>query len=263
MSGGAFTTLASATIPFTLNRNYRLRLESTGDMHRVYVDGIEVLEATDATLKHGQAGIISYRAAADYDNVIVAPAPLATIWSQGDWFYCGPGCVSQTPGPWDVAGGKWDWSYDGGPDNNIVFRQTASSGSARAIVGAPTANKEQIVESRVRLAAFGTPADPWAGILLGYAGVGDYVYLSLRKSNTLQLHRLRGGQFQQLGSVRVAVTPGQWYTLRLEQVANRLRGYVNGVQKFEVVQDQWNAGQVGLVTYGAAADYDDFRAVRP
>jgi hypothetical protein len=38
---------------------------------------------------------------------------------------------------------------------------------------------------------------------------------------------------------------------------------VNGVQKFEVVQDQWNAGQVGLVTYAAAVDYDDVVAVRP
>ena len=59
------------------------------------------------------------------------------------------------------------------------------------------------------------------------------------------------------------MTPGAWYTLRLEQVSNRLRGYVNGVQKFEVLQDQWNAGQVGLVTYATAVDFDDVLAVRP
>lgn len=260
MSGGAFTTLASATIPFTLNRDYRLRLESVGDVQRVLVDGVEVLRVADSTLKHGHAGLLSYRTAADYDNVIVSPAPLATIWSQTNQTACGFDCG--IGGPWAIAGGKWLWKYDG-PDNNQLFRQTTITGDARAIVGSWTANKDQIVESRVRPATFGTPADAWAGIMLGYTGPGDYVYLSLRKSNTLQLRRQRGGQIEQLGSVPVTVTPGQWYTLRLEQVANRLRGYVNGVQKFEVVQDQWNSGRVGLVSYAAAADYDDFVAVRP
>jgi pectate lyase len=199
--------------------------------------------------------VLSYRAAADFDNVIVAPAPLATIWAQALGEVCQPACANRAP--WSYTGGQWTWNGEG------VFRQAVITGDARAIVGAPTSNKDQIFEARVRPATFGTPADPWAGIMVGYTGPGDYVYLSLRKSNTLQLRRLRGGQITQLGSQPITVTPGTWYTLRLEQVADRLRGYVNGVQKFEVVQDQWNAGQVGLVTYAAAADYDDVLAVRP
>ena len=254
-ASGVFTTLASATFPWTLNRNYRLRLESAGDLHRVYVDGVRLLEARDLQLTHGRAGVLSFRAAADFDNVIVAPAPLATIWAQALGQVCEPGCPNL--GPWSYGGGQWTWNAEG------VFRQSVIAGGARAIVGASTSNKDQIFEARVRPATFGTPADAWAGIMVGYIGPGDYVYLSLRKSNTLRLHRLRGGQFTQLGSVPLTVTPGAWYTLRLEQVANRLRGYVNGVQKFEVVQDQWNAGQVGLVTYAAAVDYDDVVAVRP
>lgn len=257
---GVFTTLASTAYPWTLNRNYRLRLESVGGEHRVFVDGLRVLTASDATLKHGHAGLVSYRAAADYDNVIVSPAPRATIWIQTEGQTCGPTeCPNRLP--WGYGGGTWVWRYEG--EGNAVLHQTVVSGNARSFVGAPTSNKDQIMEARVRLATFGTPQDPWAGIMLGYKGSSDYVYLSLRKSNALQLRRLRGGQFQLLGSVPFTVTPGTWYTLRLEQVANRLRGYVNGVQKFEVVQDQWNAGQVGLVTFAAAADYDDILALRP
>jgi hypothetical protein len=255
MAGGVFTTLASATFPWALNRNHRLRLESAGDLHRVYVDGVRLLEARDSQLTHGRAGVLSYRAAADFDNVIVAPAPLATIWAQAQGEVCEPVCVNR--GPWSYGGGQWTWNAAG------EFRQSVITGIARAVVGASTSNKDQIFEARVRPATFGTPADAWAGIMVGYVGPADYVYLSLRKSNTLRLHRLRGGQFTLLGSLPLTVTPGAWYTLRLEQVANRLRGYVNGVQKFEVVQDQWNAGQVGLVTYAAAADYDDVLAVRP
>jgi hypothetical protein len=255
MKGGVFTTLASAPISWALNRNYRLRLESIGDLHRVYVDGVRLLEARDAQLTQGRAGLRSYAAAADYDNVIVAPAPLATIWTQAEGVVCNPLCPNL--GPWSYGGGTWAWTFEG------VFRQSATSGSTRAFVGAATSNKDQIFEARVRPATFGSPSDAWAGIMVGYLGASDYVYLSLRKSNRLRLHRLRGGQATQLGSVPLTVTPGAWYTLRLEQVSNRLRGYVNGVQKFEVVQDQWNGGQVGLVTYAAAADYDDVRAVRP
>jgi hypothetical protein len=255
MAGGVFTTLASATFPWTLNRNYRLRLESAGDLHRVYVDGVRLLEARDSQLTHGRAGVLSFRAAADFDNVIVAPAPLATIWTQAQGEVCEPVCPNLRP--WSYGGGQWTWNAEG------VFRQSVITGNTRAIVGAPTSNKDQIFEARVRPATFGTPADAWAGIIVGYVGASDYVYLTLRKSNTLQLRRMRGGQSTLLGSVSITVTPGAWYTLRLEQVANRLRGYVNGVQKFEVVQDQWNAGQVGLVTYAAAVDYDDVLAVRP
>jgi hypothetical protein len=254
-AAGVFTTLASGTIPWTLNRNYRLRLESAGDLHRVYVDGVRLLEARDSQLTHGRAGVLSYRAAADFDNVIVAPAPLATIWTQNQGEVCNPLCANR--GPWSYGGGQWAWTGEG------VLHQSVMTGSTRAFVGAPTSNKDQIVEARVRPSTFGTPSDAWAGIMLGYVGAGDYVYLSLRKSNTLRMHRLRGGQATLLGSVPLTVTPGAWYTLRLEQVANRLRGYVNGVQKFEVVQDQWNAGQVGLVTYATAVDYDDVVAVRP
>lgn len=255
MAGGVFTTLASAPIPWTLNRNYRLRLESTADLHRVYVDGVRLLEARDSQLTQGRAGLRSYGAAADYDNVIVAPAPLATIWTQNVGEVCVPLCTNR--GPWSYGGGTWAWNAEG------VLRQSAISGSTRAFVGASTSNKDQIFEARVRPATFGTPSDAWAGIMVGHLGASDFVYLSLRKSNRLRLHRMRGGQATELGSVPLTVTPGAWYTLRLEQVANRLRGYVNGVQKFEVVQDQWNGGQVGLITYAAAADYDDVVAVRP
>ena len=37
--GGVFATLDSASVPWALNRTYRLRLESVGTLHRVYVDG--------------------------------------------------------------------------------------------------------------------------------------------------------------------------------------------------------------------------------
>ena len=68
-------------MPWALNRTYRLRLESVGTLHRVYVDGNLVLEAWDDALSHGRAALLSYRAAADYDNVIVSPFLTQTIYA--------------------------------------------------------------------------------------------------------------------------------------------------------------------------------------
>ena len=65
MYQGRFATLDSASLPFTLNRNYRMRLESVGTTHRVYVAGVKILEAADDFLAQGRAGLLMYRAAAD------------------------------------------------------------------------------------------------------------------------------------------------------------------------------------------------------
>jgi hypothetical protein len=258
MYHGQFANLASATFPFTLNRNYRLRLESVGTLQRVYVDGVKVLEARDGDLAHGHAGLVSYRAAADYDNVVVTPANLATIFEQHDGQVWAPPQANR--GPWGYAGGQWAYIQDG---TNVIFRQTSTSGDARAIIGPLTDNRDTVVETRARLRTFGAPPDPWFGLLLSYGDPYDYIYLSMRKSNTLTLRRLRSGQIQQLGAVTQTVTPNTWYRLRLEQVGTRLRAYVNGQLKIETTTDYPGGGQVGFVTYAAAADYDDFVAVRP
>ena len=81
MQGGVFVTIGSASVPWALNRTYWLRLESIGTLHRVYVDGKLVLEARADALAHGRAALLSFRAAADFDNVIVSPFLTQTIYS--------------------------------------------------------------------------------------------------------------------------------------------------------------------------------------
>ena len=84
MQGGVFARIDSAILPWALNRKYRLRLESIGTLHRVYVNGTLVLEAWDDALSHGRAALLSYRVAADYDNVIVSPFLTQTIYSASE-----------------------------------------------------------------------------------------------------------------------------------------------------------------------------------
>ena len=83
-AGRGVTTIDSASLPWVLNRRYQLRLESIGTLHRVYVNGVLVLEAWDDALSHGRAALLTYRAAAEYDNVIVSPFLTQTIYSASE-----------------------------------------------------------------------------------------------------------------------------------------------------------------------------------
>jgi hypothetical protein len=262
LQGGVITTIDSASVPWVLNRTYRLRLESIGTLHRVYVDGALVLEAWDGALSHGRAALLSYRAAADYDNVIASPLLTQTIYAASTSQIGEPPLLQ--PEPWMYSGtGQWSWRSEVGVAN-AVFRQTSTAGDARAAVGPGYSDtSDQIVQTRVRPLTFGTTGDPWVGVMARFSDTYNYLYMSLRRGNTLTLRKVQGGNIVQLGSAVLTVTPNTWYTLRLDAVGSNVRAYVNGRLVLEATDPQPLAGSAGILTYRAAADYDDFRAVVP
>jgi hypothetical protein len=249
MVGGVFTTLASTTAPVNVNRKYRLRLESIGSTHRVFRDDRMVLRVNDSALETGAAGIIMNRARAEYDNVIVSPSPFTTIYTRN--------FSGSQAGSWYSWEGRWQ-SVDG------VYRQSYDGGYARTRVGADT--DDQIVQVRVRPTKFVEP-DNWVGILLR-----GTAYVSLRGRGVISMWRRTNGVLEQLGARRIPVTTGTWYDLRVEVVGGLTRVFVNNELQFSTSADlgptpeyvpPTQKGQVGLVTYKATADFDDFRAYQP
>ena len=255
MRSGVFSTITGGGVPFALNRTYRLRLESVGTRLNVYVDG-SMLISTDeleAPLPPGRAALMTYRAAADFDNVVISPTPATAIYTQS--------AHEQNLEPWTYQGGVWSW-VDEGEDG--VFQQQLVTGIARAFVGAHTEDADQIVESRVRVDAFDTGnGDPWVGLMSRAADPNNYTYLSLRRSGTLTLRKLMNGQIHALGTAKVSVTPGAWVRLRLETVGARVRAYVNGTLVLQADDPDFTTGRTGLLTYRSRASFDDYRAVRP
>jgi hypothetical protein len=262
---GAFANLASASFPVTLNRTYRLRLESFGAHHRVYIDGLPVLAATDTELIAGHPALLTSRAAADFDNVLVSPSATTTIFAADTGPNYEPPEAGAQPAPWTYSGtGQWYWIYDTPP--NIVFRQTSTTGDARAAVNpANPIIGDQIVEARARIKAYGTGSgEKWIGVMARYADPANFTYLSLRSSNRLALRRVEQGRIVEIGSVALPVALNTWYDLRLEVVQQNLRAYLNGKLLIEVVEHEYySQGTGGLVTYKAAADFDDYREVEP
>jgi hypothetical protein len=256
---GAFQTLASVPASFALNKRYRLRLESVGSLHRVYLDGVKLLEARDTSIARGRPALLMNRAAADWDNVIASPSPHLTIYETSQGPNCLPACVN--PAPWRYAGGQWTWGYTG---TDLAFSQNSISDWSRAFIGPPTGDGDMTVEARTRLRAFGAGEDRWFGIMArANEDATRYVWLALRQSNTVTLRKVDHGVVTQIAATAFNVKPGTWYRLRLDTVGNRVRGYINGQMVVEGIDSQPQPGSGGLVTYKTQADYDDYRAARP
>jgi hypothetical protein len=251
---GALVTLATAPASFSTGHKYRLRLESIGTLHRVYLDDAAVLTARDATLREGVPGVITNRASADYDNVIVTPTPLTTITKHIEDYY--------NRESWTELSGTWEYGSTSG------FRQTSLTGYGRAFTGALA--DDQIVQARIRPTAFANP-DTWVGLMARYLDDRNHLYVSLRGRGVVSLWRRTNGVITQLATRSMPVTPGTWYTVRLEVVGGLTRVYVNEQLQLSSSADpgptvpnvSWSKGQVGLITNMATADFEDIVAYQP
>ena len=251
---GAISTLASKPMTVMPGHRYRLRLESMAQTHRVYVDDRLALTAYDASHSEGTVGLRMYRASADFDNVIVSPSPQAKIFEQD----------------FNVDGKPGDWTYGGGTfvATQGVYRQPSTAGDAKSITGAMT--EDSIVRARIKPTAL-LSGNSWVGLLARSTYPDEYVYVSLRSNNTVTLRRTVSGNVYPIAEVPYTVTPGTWYLVRLEIVAGLTRVFINDkvviqtnadygpIQRYVATQQ----GAVGVVTYRAAADYDNFLAYQP
>ena len=253
MASGTLKTLARANVTIAAGRNYRLRLESIGTQHRVYLDRRLILEADSTGPTHGRAVLTTDRTAADFDNVLVTPSPFTTLFATN--------FEGESPGPWHISGfGLWSlWT-----GTSKVYFQSSVAGDARAAIGAPV--DDQVVRVRARLDTFATASgaqERWFGLMARQSDEQNYYYLTLRSSNTLSLRKRVNGAASVLASTTFTVAPATWYDLRLEVVGSELRAYVNGTLRLEATDTTHTHGRSGPVMYKTAADYDDFIAYQP
>jgi len=236
-----------------VNRTYRLRLESIGTQHRVYIDGALLLDVDAGGATHGHPAIFTDRAEADFDNVVLTPSPRTTMYATD--------FEAPAVGPWTKTGiGLWTlWSGE-----SQVWLQSSVAGDARASIGTPT--DDQVVRVRARLNTFASATgteERWFGVMARESDPRNYYYLTLRSSNTLSLRKFVDGVATPLAATTFTVAPATWYDLRLEAVGNQIRAYVNGTLRLEATDATHARGASGLVMFKTAADFDDFSAYQP
>jgi hypothetical protein len=250
MVNGGFLTLASASLPFTLNRNYRLRLEAVGTRLRAYVDGRMVLETADSSLTQGHAGVQMYRAQADFDNVVLSADPQLTLLEHRT--------DRDRAGLWSFTHGSWTSAYSGG---QIRLAQQDTAGDGRAVTRVEA--NDQILQVRASGSFLGGTGDRWFGLIARYVDAQNFYYLTVRRDNTVSLRKLVNGTVTVLDTAQFNVSNLGIYALRLEAVGTSLRAYIDGNLVLEANDSSYAKGKYGLATYKTAATFDEFVAWEP
>jgi hypothetical protein len=235
---GIFTTLATQGFDASVGAKHRITLESSGSRQAVFVDGQLLMTAYDSALTHGHAGLRTFKAAADFDNVVVSPGPLQSL-----------GYSRQ-----NTQSGAWS-------GNIPRFVQSNAAAQARLLTG--HARADESVRALVTVNSFAPTGSPWVGLIARYVDAGNYYYVTARKTNQISLRRLDDGAITVLGNASFPVTPGTTFALKLETIGDRVRVYVNDELRIEAAAAEIQAGQVGLMTYRAAATFDDYWAYEP
>jgi hypothetical protein len=253
---GTFRELAAAPLPVILARTYKVRLESIGTRHRVYVNGEPLLDVDDSSIASGRAALLTLRTAAEFDNVVASPTPTVTMFSfdPRQPFQPQPGTFTES--------GTGLWFYQGDTGGNFIS-QASVFGDARAVIGVTT--DDQSIDIRARATTFAGSGSNvrWFGVMARYVDQSNYIYLSVRSDNSVSLRKVNNGTITILGTKSMAVNLRQWYRLRLEAVGSRVRAYVNNRPVLEAVDATLPRGITGAVTYRAAADFADYRAIQP
>lgn len=75
---GSTTTLTTLDYPLSAGTWYTVKLELAGSTIRMFVNGTLQLTATDTSLSSGAIGLVAYKTAASFDNVVVADSTSST-----------------------------------------------------------------------------------------------------------------------------------------------------------------------------------------
>ncbi len=248
MVNGVFTSLSAVGMGFEIGGNYRIGLQAVGTRLTLFVDGRNITEVIDDSLAHGSAGFMSYKAAVDYDNVVLSPTPLLSLMEDD---------FSRTADRWTPVG-DGVWNVVGARDN--VYEQTSIAGGARSITGVAT--RDQTVQVEARPLAFGTGPGRWFGLLARYVDDNNYYYVTVRNDDTLSLRKLVNGNIVELRTVPFTLTVGTWYKLRLEAIGTSLRVFVDDELLVEATDNSFAEGRYGLGMYKAHVAFDDFLATQ-
>ena len=246
---GVITELYWTELPVNLNRNNRITLETVGDRHSIFVDGRLINRTIDKSLFHGHAGVRTYRARADFDNVVLSAAPRITL-ARG----IRASAFEPVDGAWSVGSGN----------TSSTYTQQSTAGDARSLFGPATT--DQVFDLSLRADGFAAPVagkQSWFGVMLRYVDPSNYYYVSLRSSNEISLRKVVNGAVTVLATAPLAVQTGTSYDLRFEAIGARLRVFRGNELVLQAADGSIPAGRPGFVTYRTAARYTDYLVYMP
>jgi hypothetical protein len=236
--------------PVELGTNYRVSFEVIGNRLAYYLNGERVIYAADPdySLPHGRAGVRTYRATADFDNVIITPVPLMEL---------GGGPYFSDISMFDVVDGTWT------AGGIFSLNQASTEGNARILHGPATDDQVIKVIARINSIGTDTSGSHWAGVMVRYTDPSNYYYVTLRTSNEMSLRKVVNGVVTELDREAVPLPVGTPYRLRVEAIGTNLLVYVNDQVRLQATDSSHAQGRSGVVTYRAAASFSALSSWQP
>ena len=181
-----------------------------------------VVTVTDNSLTHGRAGVATFLARADFDDVHVAGAgPYLLFSREYRWATDYASGLDELSGDWQVMEVSDDEeSYLDG------LAQRDTSGNAVAIIGTPVSNQD--VNARMRLDAFAASQQgAWFGLLARYIDARNHYYVTVRSTGQVQIRKIVNGVITVLGTANFTAVPGRYHDVRFLLINDQLQLYVD------------------------------------
>jgi hypothetical protein len=251
---GVNTLLREAT-PFSTSPR-QIALLVDGNQISFMVDRENHFIATDSSLPKGRAGLATWQARADFDDVHVASALDYILFSR-EW---GP-MATQYDMDLTTLGGDWQVRTD---DEGYTHElsQLDMSGDARAYTGTPVANQE--IRARVRLDGFGASQQgAWFGFLARYVDTRTHYYVTVRSNGLIQIRKIVNGAVTVLASAAFVPVIRQYYDFQFRVINDQLQLFVDRRLVASAHDGAIARGQYGLATYRAAASWEHLTVLQP
>jgi hypothetical protein len=165
---------------------------------------------------------------------------------------------------WRPVDGRWGVEeMSGAPSGKRVLVQRVTENPFNVIVAPPGPYTD--VDVSVRFKPMTGREDASGGIVFRFAEEHYYVVRANSLENNFRLYYYDRGRHQLATASVQPLALGQWYTIRVVAVGDRIQAYLNGVLLLDHRDTRYRSGQVGLWTKAdAITAFDDLviRGVR-
>ena len=232
----------------------RVKLVADGDEISVQINQQFFSLTTDRSLTRGRAGLATFRAAADFDDVhIAATAPRQLLRNQ----YLPS--AGYNIAEFDHIGRGWVL-YE--PDGQIHgLRQTDPNRSAYAFIGGHVRNQETDVSFGINQVSSETAA--WVGMVGRYVDARTHYQAILRVTNRVEIRKTVNGVVTVLAAANYPVARDRFQEARFRLVEDQLQLFVGTTLVLSARDDEIPEGKYGVATNRAAATWDHIFVTQP
>lgn len=241
-----------STVPYQVSENtwYTLKFEVSGTTLTGYVNGTPVITRTDSAFSSGTAGLNTWRASADFDDVVATPAGAASSYEEN--FNDGQAQGwSTVVGTWGVSSGVYAQTGNHYPDIAVYdgrLWQTDFTYSAKLYTSWSASGNR-------------------LGLVYNYEDADNYCYVLVNADGLVEMKRVTSGGTPVV--VDSDTYPGgsgvlddEWFDLSVVRSGNSTTVLLNGMPILSnVSQSGLGAGKIGLISrFNASAKFDDIFA---